>query len=278
MSNHSLENSFLKALARCQSLVNCGRKPSDYPCEAINLLCEVANDSKTLIKLLNQYPLEVQEADKAVTNYASTVDNWTDKNCPLGTKDHCNILHFFLNLNGSYQDQLFFRGKDFTPRKICQFLLDWKEINLFSVLRMGIEKQFLTALNLCQSLINFQGQPSNIPCQAIESLFSLIKENYRNYDFFLYHNHKEIEKALKSIDEYAKSCDNWRIYDEKCSLGLGVKDHCTILSFLLNRSSQKFKNYTGNLDSAEVIWELLQNCKTFDSCSLLTSKSELISH
>lgn len=59
---------------------------------------------------------------------------WQNESCPLGTKDHCNILHFFLNLNRSYRDQLFFRGKDFTPEKIFEFLLDWKRINLFPYL------------------------------------------------------------------------------------------------------------------------------------------------
>jgi hypothetical protein len=134
MINTSLEHQFKAALNRCQSLANYARKPSDYPCEAINLFCEVASDPKTLIQLLNRYPIEVQKADQAVTNYAATIDNWTDKNCPLGTKDHCNILHFFLNLNGSYQDQLFFRGKDFTPELICEFLQEWKGIDLFPLL------------------------------------------------------------------------------------------------------------------------------------------------
>jgi hypothetical protein len=134
MINTSLEHPFKEALNRCQSLINYPRKPSDYPCEAINLFCEVASDPKSLIQLLNQYSIDVKRADQVVTNYAATIDNWTDKNCPLGTKDHCNILHFFLNLNGSYQDQLFFRGKDFTPELICEFLQEWKGIDLFPLL------------------------------------------------------------------------------------------------------------------------------------------------
>jgi hypothetical protein len=134
MINTSLEHPFKEALNRCQSLINYPRKPSDYPCEAINLFCEVASDPKSLIQLLNQYSIDAKKADQAVTNYAATIDNWTDKNCPLGTKDHCNILHFFLNLNGSYQDQLFFRGKDFTPELICEFLQEWKGLDLFPLL------------------------------------------------------------------------------------------------------------------------------------------------
>lgn len=134
MINNSLEHQFKEALNRCQSLVNYARKPSDYPCEAINLFCEVASDQKSFIQLLNRYSADVQKADQAVINYAATIDNWSDKNCPLGTKDHCNILHFFLNLNGSYQDQLFFRGKDFTPELICEFLQEWKGIDLLPLL------------------------------------------------------------------------------------------------------------------------------------------------
>ncbi|MGL5036130.1 MAG: hypothetical protein ACRC6M_20285 [Microcystaceae cyanobacterium] len=134
MINNSPEYQFLSALNRCQLLIECERKPSDYLCEAINLFCQVAKNPEQLIQLLERYPVEVKKADQALTDYASTIDNWQDKNCPLGSKDNCNILHFFLNLNRSYQDQLFFRGKDFTPEKICEFLLNWKEINLLPFL------------------------------------------------------------------------------------------------------------------------------------------------
>lgn len=59
---------------------------------------------------------------------------WQNENCPLGTQDYGNILDFFLDLNRSYRDQLFWGRKDFSPEKIREFLLDWKRINLFPYL------------------------------------------------------------------------------------------------------------------------------------------------
>ena len=131
MSNNDSESLFLKALDRCQLLPSYERKPSPCACEAIHLLCQVAGEPEQLLQLLKKYSREVNQADQLVTHYATTIDNWQVEDCPLGSREHCNILHFFLNLHNSYQEQLFFRGKDFTPELICEFLQDWKGINLF---------------------------------------------------------------------------------------------------------------------------------------------------
>ncbi|MEB3310722.1 MAG: hypothetical protein VKJ02_10865 [Snowella sp.] len=127
----SISEKFLQAIELCIALKDFECEPSDYPCDVINLFCQVAESPTLLIQLLNQYPVEVKKADQAIINYVGSIDNWRGKKCPFGIKDHCNIVHFFLNLNGSYQDQLFFRGANFTPEVICEFLQEWKGINLF---------------------------------------------------------------------------------------------------------------------------------------------------
>ena len=144
---------------------------------------------------------------------------------------------------------------------------------------MDLEKSFLKALKLCTSLIEAKGEPSSIPCQAIELLCGVAKEEYLAFRFYQQSQYlPNVEQALVAIDKYARSCDNWRIYNQDCSLGFGVRDHCTILSFLLNLPSSNYTNYTGNFDSAEIICDLLQEWSGFDFRLLLISAPELISH
>jgi|694.fasta_scaffold26867_7 hypothetical protein len=143
---------------------------------------------------------------------------------------------------------------------------------------MDAEQNFLKALKSCNSLVNVKGEPSSIPCQTIELLCSVAKEEYLAFRWSQLQYSVKVEEALVAIDEYARSCDNWRIYNQDCSLGFGVKDHCTILSFLLNLPSSNYTNYTGNFNSAEIICDLLQEWRGFDFRLLSTSSPELIPH
>jgi len=144
---------------------------------------------------------------------------------------------------------------------------------------MDSEKNFLKALKLCNSLVDVKGEPSSIPCQAIELLCGVAKEEYLVFKYYQQSQYSlRIKEALVAIDQYARSCDNWRIYNQDCSLGFGVRDHCTILSFLLNLPSSDYTNYTGNFNSAEIICDLLQEWSGFDFRLLLTPSPELIPH
>jgi hypothetical protein len=144
---------------------------------------------------------------------------------------------------------------------------------------MDAEKNFLNALKLCNALVDIKREPSSIPCQAIKLLCGIAKEEYLAFRYYQQIQYSsKVKEALVAIDEYARSCDNWRIYNQDCSLGFGVKDHCTILSFLLNLPSSNYTNYTGNFNSAEIICELLQEWSGFDFRLLLTSSPELISY
>lgn len=129
-----IEEQFKLALGYCSRLKNQMSRPSEDPCKAMQLFCKVANDPSLLKALLHEHQFLATEADQIVIKYASSIDNWKSSGCPLGMVDQCNIIHFFLNLHKNYQDLLFFRGKDLTPESICQFLLDWQEIDLFDLL------------------------------------------------------------------------------------------------------------------------------------------------
>jgi hypothetical protein len=98
MNDDRSREQFLQALQLCQSLVNFLRKPSPYPCEAIELFCEVGKSPTRLLELVSEYEAEVIQADRSVESYARSIDNWKGEDCPFGMKDHCNILHFFLNV------------------------------------------------------------------------------------------------------------------------------------------------------------------------------------
>ena len=122
------QKKFIKALELCQSLVALQRQPSEVPCQAIELFCEVAKEPFVLLRLSEQHTAEIEKAIVGISEYAGSVDNWKVGNYPFGVKDHCNILNFFLNVHTKKFD--FFRGKDFTPEMICEFLQDWKGIDL----------------------------------------------------------------------------------------------------------------------------------------------------
>jgi hypothetical protein len=123
-----LEHQFIKALKLCQSLNEVKYQSSTLPCQAIHLFCEVGKNPSSLLLLSEKYGEELAIAKTVIEQYARSVDNWKVENCPFGVKDHCNLLHFFLNLKS--QDFRFFRGMDWTPQMICELLKDWKGIDL----------------------------------------------------------------------------------------------------------------------------------------------------
>jgi hypothetical protein len=137
------------------------------------------------------------------------------------------------------------------------------------------ESQFLQALELCQSLSDRKAQFSSIPCLVIELLCDIAQAPDILSSLLLKYS-REVEIALVAIDIYAKSADNWRVKDRDrtCSLGFGVKDHCTILSCLLNFSKRPFSftSYTGNFESEAVIFELLKDWKNLDIAPVFAEK------
>ena len=170
------------------------------------------------------------------------------------------------------------------------------------------EKQFLKALELCQLLVQDLAKPSVLPCQAItllcevavkpedllrynqkysqkqSSMFnsskSLKKGNFsgglQSLTIHQTENQSEIDKALDVIDKYARSADNWRVIGDNCNLGFGVRDHCSILDFLLKFPSPHFINFTGNFESAELICEILQDWAGINLLPWLVPSPQLI--
>ena len=130
------EKTFLKAVEICQSLPTIKREYSTLPCDAIHLLCEVGKEPINLISLCQKYSEQVEIALKAIESYARSIDNWRSGDCPLGGKDHCNILHFLLNAHTKKFQ--FFRAKNLTPELICELLKEWKEIDMSLLLQEKI--------------------------------------------------------------------------------------------------------------------------------------------
>ncbi|MGK7874541.1 MAG: hypothetical protein AB4426_14905 [Xenococcaceae cyanobacterium] len=142
-------------------------------------------------------------------------------------------------------------------------------------MNQSLEPKLIRALEICQSLVDFKGEPSSLPCQAIELFCEISKEPSVLLNLLKKYSLKT-QKAFKTVDEYARNADNWRVKRKKCNLGFGVKDHCTILSFFLNLYSQKFKYFTGNFDSPEKICELLKDWKGIELKVLLQEDSRLL--
>ena len=132
MINPIFEKKFLEALNLCNSLSEFACQPSNRPCQAIHLFCEIGTEPQSLLELNALYSEEILIAKKSIEKYTRTVDNWKAGDCHFGVKDHCNIVNFFLSFNT--QDFYFFRGDNFTPELICEFLKDWKVIDLFSLI------------------------------------------------------------------------------------------------------------------------------------------------
>ena len=139
------------------------------------------------------------------------------------------------------------------------------------------ESQFLQALEMCQSLSNLTAQFSSIPCRIIEILSDVSQEPRVLYSLLIKYS-REVDSALVALDIYAKNADNWRVKDrdKTCSLGFGVKDHCTILSCLLNFGKRPFSfiSYTGNFASETIIFELLKDWKNLDLAPFFEEKMQ----
>jgi hypothetical protein len=132
--NKSTSEKFLQAVEICQSLATVQCQRSTLPCQAIHLLCEVAREPGDLLNLCQQHHAEINTALIAITDYAASVDNWKAGDCPFGVKDHCNILHFLLNVHTKQFE--FFRGREtFPPEVICEFLNDWQGIDLTPLIK-----------------------------------------------------------------------------------------------------------------------------------------------
>jgi hypothetical protein len=132
MNDQEIETTFLDALEHCRSLDNYRCQPTNLVWSAIELFAEVGKFPYRLLTLCNQYKLEVERADSAIENYARSVDNWKVKGTIFGVKDQCNIAHFFLNVHT--KNFPFFRGENWTPERICEFLQEWGGIDLSSLI------------------------------------------------------------------------------------------------------------------------------------------------
>lgn len=139
MDDKTLEQTFLQALDRCLSLADYRCKPTDIVWSAIELFTEIGQFPNRLLTLCNQYRERVAEADRAIENYASSIDNWKVKGTFFGVVDQCNIAHFFLNVHTKNFE--FFRGKNWTPELICEFLQEWKGIDLTSLIANHPERE-----------------------------------------------------------------------------------------------------------------------------------------
>lgn len=128
--------------------------------------------------------------------------------------------------------------------------------------------KLLQALEICKSLAALQGQPSELPYRAI-ALFCEIAREPSELLRLSQQYATETQEAFEAVYKYGTSADNWRI---NCSLGFGVKDHCSILSFFLNLYRQEFTFFTGNFNSPEAICELLKDWKGIDLTPLLEER------
>ncbi|MBO1347062.1 MAG: hypothetical protein EBE86_006550 [Hormoscilla sp. GUM202] len=124
-------------------------------------------------------------------------------------------------------------------------------------------QKFLQGLDICKSLVDYKYQPTNLTFQAIELFCELSPTELRR---FTEEYAAAVGAAYNAVYEYATTADNWRV---DCQMGFGVKDHCSILSFLLNGDRRQFESFTGNFTTPEVICELIQDWKGIDITELL---------
>ena len=179
----TIEEQFKLALNHCSSLATQMSQPSEDPCKAIQLLCKIAVNPFLLTDLLRRNVWQVAEADQVTSEYASSIDNWKSSDCQLGIADQCNILHFFLNLHKSYQDLLFFRGNDLTPELICQFLKEWKKIDLVEIVCKLQETSQSSKSKIFR--INDVAYPSTLKISRVDKNDRLnIKKNKGNSSHF----------------------------------------------------------------------------------------------
>ena len=129
------------------------------------------------------------------------------------------------------------------------------------------EEKFRQILKICKSLPKMKYYPTDLIFSAI-TLFCELATNSSDLLLWEQKYATEVEKASLAVYEYATSVDNWRV---DCSLGFGVKDHCTILNFFLNLYSHKFDYFTGNFHNPNMIIDLIKDWQGIDLGSMFNS-------
>jgi len=123
---------------------------------------------------------------------------------------------------------------------------------------------FLNALSDCQSLDEYHNKASPIPCEVIKTLLELHQQSHHLF-LMLEENALEVNLAFQSVLRYVKTIDNWRISPNACELGLGVRDHCNILLFLLSlHQPDRFQYLFGNFNTPAKICDFLKQAKGID--------------
>jgi hypothetical protein len=123
---------------------------------------------------------------------------------------------------------------------------------------------FLKALSDCQSLDNHHNKASPVPCEVIKTLLEIYQQSH-SLSLMLEENPLEVNLAFQSVLRYVKTIDNWRISPNICELGLGVRDHCNILLFLLSlHQPDRFRYLFGNFDDPTKICAFLKQTKGID--------------
>lgn len=130
--------------------------------------------------------------------------------------------------------------------------------------KLSTEK-FLQAVEICKSLQTVLTQRSNLSCVAIQLLCEVAKDP-ANFLALRHQYATEVAAALKALEAYATSVDNWRV---DCEIGFGVKDHCNIISFFLNLPTGNFTRFSGNLATPEIITELIADWQGIDLAPLV---------
>ncbi len=133
------------------------------------------------------------------------------------------------------------------------------------------EQKFIAALEICQSLAALQYQKTLITFDAIKLLCEVAREP-ANFLALRHQYATEVAAALRAVEAYATSVDNWRV---DCEIGFGVKDHCNIISFFLNLPTGNFTRFSGNLATPEIITELMADWQGIDLAPLVSLDSPL---
>jgi hypothetical protein len=132
-------------------------------------------------------------------------------------------------------------------------------------MNLSPEQKFIAALDICQSLAALKYQKTHLTFEAIK-LFCESAKDPANFLTLRHQYAPEIAAALKAVEAYATSVDNWRV---DCEIGFGVKDHCNIISFFLNFPTGNFTRFSGNLATPEIITELIADWQGIDLAPLV---------
>lgn len=121
---------------------------------------------------------------------------------------------------------------------------------------MEVRYRFLKGLQLCSLLDMYIGTPSMIPYEVIEILVS-IPWNSLRFRVLLREYELEVNEAINNVRNYGSSIDNWR-----SDSGFGLKDQCSIISYLLSQGGIEYKAIGGNFKDGKKIEELLRDTYT----------------